>query len=51
MLEIKGKIKGAFDFAKEKKMIAIGFKQKISLLSYPIFVLISYIYVFYLSLK
>ena len=49
--EIKGKIKGAFDFAKEKKMIATGFKQKISLLSYPIFVLISYIYVFYLSLK
>lgn len=49
--EIKGKIKSAFDFAKEKKMIATGFKQKISLLSYPIFVLISYIYVFYLSLK
>lgn len=49
--EIKGKIKGAFDFAKEKKMIPIGFKQKMSLLSYSIFVFISYIYVFYLSLK
>ena len=49
--EIKEKIKHAFDFAKEKKMVPIGFKQKISLLSYPIFVLISYIYVFYLSLK
>lgn len=49
--EIKEKIKRAFDFVKEKNMIASGFKQKISLLSYPIFVLISYIYVFYLSLK
>lgn len=49
--EIKGKIKGAFDFAKEKKMIPFGFKQKLSLVSYPIFILISYIYVFYLLLK
>ena len=49
--EIKGRIKVAFEFAKEKRMVTIGMKQKVSLLSYPIFVLISYIYVFYLSLK
>lgn len=49
--EIKGRIKVAFEFAKAKRMITIGMKQKVSLLSYPIFVLISYLYVFYLSLK
>ena len=49
--EIKGRIKVAFEFAKAKRMVIIGMKQKVSLLSYPIFVLISYLYVFYLSLK
>ena len=49
--EIRGRIKEAFEFAKVKGMVTIGMKQKISLLSYPIFVLISYLYVFYLSLK
>lgn len=49
--EIKGRIKVAFEFAKAKRMVTIGMKQKVSLLSYPIFILISYLYVFYLSLK
>ena len=49
--EKKGRIKVAFEFAKVKGMVTIGMKQKVSLLSYPIFVLISYLYVFYLSLK
>ena len=50
-IEIKKKIKEAFDFARAKGMIPFGMKQKVSLISYPIFVLISYLYVFYLSLK
>ena len=50
-IEIKRKIKEAFTFAKEKGMVAVGMKQKLSLSAYPIFVLISYLYVFYLSLK
>ena len=50
-IEIKKKIKEAFEFAKEKGMVAVGMKQKLSLSAYPIFVLISYLYVFYLSLK
>ena len=48
---VQNKIKEAFLYAKQEKMNTIGLKQTISMVSYPIFLFISYLYVFMLKLK